>query len=124
MEKERNIYLLRHGEIKRPNKKMLIGQYDLPLTIKGIVQMERAAHFLAAQRPIDTRIGTRIGKLITSPQTRCTEGGKIIGAQLGITPEICNDFREINLGCWDGLTKEKIERKFPGGWQARGEDLA
>ncbi len=120
MKKERHIYLLRHGEIARPNKKMLIGQHDLPLTSKGIVQMERAAHFLAAQQPIDTRIG----KLITSPQARCTEGGRIIGAQLGITPEICNDFREIDLGHWDGLTKEEIERKFPGGWQARGEDLA
>jgi len=32
--------------------------------------------------------------------------------------------REIDLGGWDGLTREEIQKRFPGAWERRGQDIA
>ncbi len=116
MRQNRQIYLLRHGEINRPHQGTLIGQQEHSLTTEGIQQMERAARFLGAQQ--------EIGRLTTSPLSRCVESGRIIGQHLKIVPELCNAFTEINLGDWDGLTRKDIDKKFPGSWQQRGANLA
>ncbi len=116
MQQNRRIYLLRHGEISRPLRETLIGQQDLPLTVKGIQQMERAARFLAAQKEID--------QLTTSPLLRCIEGGRITGQHLRLPPGICHAFAEIDLGDWDGLTRKDIDKRFPGSWQERGANPA
>ncbi len=116
MQQNRQIYLLRHGEISRPLRETLIGQQERPLTTEGIRQMERAARFLATQK--------EIGQLTTSPLSRCIEGGRIIGQQLKLAPSICHAFAEINLGDWDGLTRKDIDKEFPGSWQERGANPA
>ena len=43
----------------------------------------------------------------------------------GTMPVIADPgFREISLGAWEGLTKEEVEKRFPGALAERGRDFA
>ena len=45
-------------------------------------------------------------------------------SDLGGTPQILPDLREIALGAWEGLTVDEVRNRFPGCHEARGMNLA
>lgn len=106
------IYLTLHGETEWNREHRFQGRLDSPLTPMGIDQ--------AAQ------MGATLGALITKqdgwevisstlPRARTTAG--IICNELGIKPESMElDARlaEIDVGSWSGLTREEIDRRWPG----------
>jgi probable phosphoglycerate mutase len=69
-------------------------------------------------------VGRGVSRLLCSPLSRCVESADIVGAALGLAPEVVPDLREIDLGLWEGLTVEEVRQRFPGHYEARGRDLA
>jgi broad specificity phosphatase PhoE len=109
-----SIYLIRHGAIRQFEPRRFIGQQDLPLTEEGRLQVGRLADFLADKA---------ISRVVTSPLTRCRESADILWTKLGCSaPRVVADLREISLGVWEGLTVAQVCRRFPGDYQARGQN--
>jgi probable phosphoglycerate mutase len=88
---------------------------DLPLSVKGKSQVEWLARLLQ---------NANIDRLVSSPLLRCRESGAIIGGLIGCRTEIDISFREIDLGDWEGLSREQIEARFPGEYAMRGQSIA
>lgn len=108
------VYLIRHGEIPAAKPGKFIGSTDLLLTDRGREQMAQVAEFLAGQN---------ISRLVSSPLSRCRESAEILSRHLGLAMEMEDNFREIHLGSWEGLTVDEVRQKFPGQYEARGEDI-
>jgi probable phosphoglycerate mutase len=111
----KKIYIVRHGAIDLPSVHSLVGQLDLPLSDKGKGQVEELARLFR---------NANIDRLVSSPLLRCRESAAIIGGLIGRQPEIDISFREINLGEWEGLSREQIEARFPGEYEMRGRSIA
>lgn len=107
------IYLLRHGEIEQSRPRRFVGQRDLPLTRRG---RDQAAWWG------DRLAGVEFKAVYSSPLSRCRETAALAapGREVIVEP----DWREISLGAWEGLTVDQVRSRFPGQYEARGEDLA
>lgn len=108
------IYLIRHGEISSSSPRRYIGSTDLRLTARGRDQAVRLGAYLASRS---------IGKIVCSPLARCRESAAILGSYIGCEPEIVPDLAEIDLGCWEGLTVQEVQQRYPGSYEERGRDL-
>lgn len=109
------IYLLRHAEIDRSSPRRFLGQSDLPLNENGIEQARRLGDALA---PIS------FTRIFASPLRRAMQTAMLA---TGCSPgdiEPVAALREINLGAWEGLTVAEVQQRFPGGYEARGRNLA
>ncbi|MGO8877972.1 MAG: alpha-ribazole phosphatase [Desulfomonilaceae bacterium] len=111
---KRKIYLLRHGEIDRIYRGRFVGQTDLPLTDTGEFQ----ARFWKQELSEVLFSTIHCSDLVRSQNT-----AQIIAASRGIPIEVTPEFREINLGEWDGLPISDIKSHFPDEWRMRGENL-
>jgi len=79
------IYFVRHGETEY-NRKSIHQSPDVPLSKKGVAQIEKTAKALKA-------LGAT--KLITSDLLRAYQSAEIIGEELGLAPELHSAFREV-----------------------------
>ena len=111
----KTIFLLRHGEIPCHSPRRFVGQTELALTERGRDQMRWTAGRLK---------DTGIDRLVASPLGRCRESAGILGAVIGLAPEIEPALREITLGAWEGMTVAEVMQRFPGSYEARGKDIA
>jgi broad specificity phosphatase PhoE len=82
------------------------------------MQMERLAEFLS-DRP-----GDPIAAVYSSDLQRALKGALIIGKRLGLEPQKVPVLRELNLGRWEGLTREEATEKFPDDAHLSYKDLA
>lgn len=107
------IYLLRHGEIPQSRPRRFVGRRDLPLSELGRGQ--------AAQWGEKLR-GIGFKAVYASPLSRCRETARLAapGREILLEP----GWREISLGAWEGLSVDEVRQRFPGEYEARGEDLA
>lgn len=107
------IYLLRHGEIPQSAPRRFVGQRDLPLSERGRTQ---AAQWGERLRGVAWRA------VYTSPLARCRESARLAapGREIVVEP----GWREISLGAWEGLSVAEVRERFPGQYEARGQDLA
>ncbi|WP_028584774.1 alpha-ribazole phosphatase [Desulfogranum mediterraneum] len=108
------IYLIRHGEIATGSPRRFIGRQDLGLTARGREQIATLASSLRS---------AAIDRIISSPLLRCRQSAAILASTLGCPQEVEQDFAEIDLGAWEGLTVREVEQRFPGAYEARGRDL-
>lgn len=99
-----HLILIRHGQTDWNAAGRWQGQADPPLNALGRAQAENAARELADRR---------IAALISSDLRRARETADIIGGQLGLAVTIEPRLREINLGDWQGLYTDEIERRWP-----------
>jgi alpha-ribazole phosphatase len=106
------IYLLRHGVIDNPHRGF-VGQSDLALNRQGIAQARRWVKVLG---------GTVLERIVTSDLSRTLATARIVAE--GRSVETIPALREINLGRWEGLTKEQIQINYPDLWQSRWQDPA
>lgn len=105
----RNIYLIRHGQPDFPDgKHMCLGRTDLPLSKLGCLQ----AALLGAE------FADRQVTLFSSPLLRATQTARAFGKPF----TVLDDFRELDMGQWDGLTFDEIRRRFPELYAARATD--
>ena len=84
------LLLVRHGE-NRANltKEFSHRLIDYPLTAKGKLQAEQTAAYLSAYP---------VTQVFASPLKRARETAEIIAAELGVSVEVLEAFRELNVG--------------------------
>jgi broad specificity phosphatase PhoE len=102
MSKLRRLVLIRHGETDGRSSERFHGSGDVPLSAEGRSQMREAARGLV-QEVFDL--------VVASPLRRSWEAAWIVSG--GAPVRLETDFREIDFGRWEGLTKEEIEASDP-----------
>ncbi|WP_369704985.1 histidine phosphatase family protein [Clostridium moutaii] len=110
----RKIYLVRHGKIDMGNEKCYIGNIDLPLCEEGILQCRKLKKFFS---------DVHIEKVYLSPLKRCVQTADIILKCKDVEKVLVEEFREIDMGEWDGKTFRYIKKFSPEEFRKRGENL-
>ena len=108
------IYLPRHGAIELPRAKAMVGQIDLPLSVEGIRQASGGAMFLPQLSahgfiPATSFVSYRMAKIIAREHQELIEP----------LPKL----REINLGEWEGLSRDTVEEQFSKEWEERQQNV-
>jgi broad specificity phosphatase PhoE len=98
------LLLVRHGETDWNVGNRFQGHADPPLNETGRTQARELAAALS-DRSFDA--------VFTSPLRRAHETAEIIAASHGLQPIPVEALREVDVGEWEGLTREEIERRFP-----------
>jgi len=109
------LYLLRHGAIDWPEADCFIGQTDAPLSAEGRVQAEAWRSGLSKMA---------LSAVWSSDLRRATETAGIIFADCALDVQTSGALREIQLGEWEGVSRNRIRESQPDLWKARGEDLS
>ena len=98
------LLLLRHAESEWNAQGRWQGQADTPLTERGRRHAAEAGPLLAA-----------FEMLVCSDLCRARQSGEIIATGAGIDViDVEPRLRERNAGPWQGLTRDEIERDWPG----------
>lgn len=108
------IYMIRHGEVDTPLPRSFLGRTDAPLNENGI----RQALFLREMLK-----DIPFTNIFTSPLQRAIHTAALIGNVSPDSLKLVQQFQEINLGDWEGLTVEEVQHLFPGAYEQRGQDL-
>jgi|SRR5579872_4803070 len=98
------LLLMRHGALEERANGRCYGQTDFSLSEKGYEQVRRSVERLR---------GTQVHALYTSPLVRAQQSARIAADQLGIPVLTVPDLYEINVGAFENLTYEEIERAYP-----------
>jgi broad specificity phosphatase PhoE len=104
------LWLVRHGQTDWNVEGRWQGHTDLPLNAVGREQTEILVESLA---------NIHFDAIFSSDLDRAYETAYAVGKQHGIKVHIEERLREINLGEWEGLTGEEIQRLYPAEWQDR-----
>jgi probable phosphoglycerate mutase len=96
-------YLLRHGEHNVQGRICAGRMPGVVLSERGRGEAEAAARRLG---------GAGIAAIYASPMERTRETGEIVGRQLELPVNICDDLAELDFGEWTGLTFDEV-RKDP-----------
>jgi broad specificity phosphatase PhoE len=96
------LLLVRHGETDWNVVRRWQGHADRPLTERGREQ----ARQLAAEIENVTAV-------YSSDLARARETAEIVAADLGLRVTARRDLREIDVGPFEGLTREEVEQRFP-----------
>lgn len=110
MAKLRQLVLVRHGETDGDSSQRFHGSADVDLSAEGRAQMARVAAGLVRVPDL----------VVASPLRRSWRGATIAGKAAPVRLEL--DFREIDFGRWEGLTKAEIQARDPvlfEDWQRR-----
>jgi alpha-ribazole phosphatase len=108
------LYIVRHGELVTSKEWRYVGQMDVELNDAGKQQIKKLSSRLFSEQ---------IDRIFSSDLNRTIESANIIGNKLVIINEPISEFREIDLGVWEGHTLEEIEEKFPEDLLKRSEDI-
>lgn len=110
------LYILRHGQIPQITPRRFIGCTDVPLDQTGKEQAAAMGQALKNVR-LDKAICSDLGR--TMHTARLALQGRPTPMQAEPMPLL----REINLGRWEGMTKDEVKAAFPGQFEQRGNDL-
>jgi 2,3-bisphosphoglycerate-dependent phosphoglycerate mutase len=103
MERTR-VIIVRHGQTQWNLKLIRQGHLDSPLTDRGITQAKALGKRLAHEE---------FTALYSSDLGRAVQTAEMIGAVTGHSVVIDDRLRERNLGVFQGLGRDEIERRFP-----------
>ena len=111
----RRLVLIRHGETAGQSSIRFHGSSDVELSDEGRAQMREVAGGLRTEV---------FDLIVASPLRRSWESARILsgGAPVRLEP----DFREIDFGRWEGMTREEIEASDPvlyRDWQQKTADF-
>ncbi|MFC1591130.1 histidine phosphatase family protein [Thermodesulfobacteriota bacterium] len=109
------LYLVRHGELTTSSQWRYVGHRDVELNDNGRRQVASLAERLQHER---------IDCIFSSDLIRTVASAEILGEQFGLSPIACQEFREINIGHWEGLNLNEIIERFKEEFDARNSDLA
>jgi alpha-ribazole phosphatase len=98
------LYLIRHGESAAAYDGRYYGQKGLPLSERGREQMAFLAERLSPMRP---------QRVYSSDLARAKESAEVLASRWGLSPIIRPEFREVNMGLWEGLSYEEISQRYP-----------
>jgi broad specificity phosphatase PhoE len=97
------IYLVRHGITAANHENRFAGRTDEPLHAQGVAQMNALGNRLK---------NSGIKKVIAGPLARTSHSASLLGNMIAAPVEVDDNFTDILIAHWDGLTKEDITRKF------------
>ncbi len=117
------MWLVRHGALPPNPDRRIVGNRDIPLSDVGRNQIWRLA------RDFMPALAGRLAAVVSSDLGRCRETTSILltGNEWAASPPPVHaepGLREIDMGLWQGLTRDEIEQRFPGQYQMRGNDFA
>lgn len=107
----RRLVLVRHGETQGRSSERFHGRSDVALAPEGADQMRRARALLRRES---------FDLLAASPLARSFAAARALVP--GVPIWLASEFREIDFGRWEGLTKGEIAARDPvlfRDWQAR-----
>ncbi len=102
------LFLVRHGETDWNAAGRWQGQTDVPLNPRGREQA----------REVAARLRTAgLAAVASSDLLRARSTAEIVAAELGLTVNHLDAaLRERRFGCFEGLTREEVEARFPEAW--------
>lgn len=109
------ILLARHGETDWNRGGRFQGHADPPLNDDGLAQAAVLAKELA-----DVELET----VYASPLRRAFETAEVLATPHRLAPVPLEALREVDVGSWQGLTREEVESRFPEqftNWLAYGQ---
>lgn len=86
-----------------------------PLARKGLQEAALVARRLAERGGI--------AAIYTSPLQRAQQTAETIGRELGLTPIVRDDLKEVGMGKAGGLTEQEVVEMFPLEWAKSGGDI-
>lgn len=98
------ILLARHGETDWNRENRFQGHADPPLNETGRAQAVQLAEALGAES---------LTAVYSSPLRRALETAKIVGAQHDVEPVPVDALREVDVGSWQGLTRDEARKRYP-----------
>jgi broad specificity phosphatase PhoE len=106
------ITFIRHGESAANRVMRWQGQGDSPLSERGRSQAAALRERLA---------GLRFDRVVSSDLSRAVDTARIGG----LTFDTDREFREFDVGAWEGLTREEVMAKYPEEMERlkNGEDI-
>ncbi len=111
------LYLVRHGETEGSEVKRYKGSIDVPLSEKGIRQMEQVAKYLnRSYKSYNTYNGLKA--VYCSPLIRALKSAEIVAEPHGLKPIEIPDLRERSFGIWEGMSFNEIKDKYPEEFEA------
>ncbi len=111
------LYLIRHGETEGGEIRRYKGTIDVPLSEKGVKQMENVAEYLIRITGHELE-GTKLKAIYTSNLSRAIKSADIIAESYSLKPVIVPELRERNFGIWEGLSFEEIKDGYPEEFEA------
>lgn len=110
----KRLFLLRHGKTDAGGR--YIGSTDLPLAAEGVRDIERIAPILRHEK---------FDAIFCSPMLRCRHSLNLL--EIGQTPLIFDELREVDFGRWEGLTFSEIcrqDEEIVESWSRWSEDFS
>ena len=102
------VLLVRHGQTESNTNGFYMGQSDEDLTKVGYGQARHLSSRLA---------GLPIASIYTSPLRRTYATAVILAEPHKLEPRVLDKLIEIDLGDWQGLHMDEINRRWPEFWQ-------
>jgi broad specificity phosphatase PhoE len=109
------LYLVRHGALVTSDEWRYVGHRDVELSDTGRAQISALARRLNA---------VPFNAVYCSDLVRTVESARMLSAACGLEPVACPEFREINIGHWEGLTLADILDRFQEEFNARTREIA
>lgn len=104
----KKLYIARHGETDSNSQERYLGSINEPLNENGLKQANQLGKKL---------IKHKIDKIITSPLIRCIQTTEEINAFLNLNQTVKDEFRERNIGVYEGLTRKEAQETYPLLWE-------
>ncbi len=121
----KKLYLIRHGETEGAELNRYKGHIDVPLSEKGIQQMEQLSRYIVqnCSNPPSPPFGKGgMGGLLTAVYTsdlsRAVKSAEIIAEPFGLKPVVISELRERNFGIWEGMSYDEIKAEYPQEFKA------
>lgn len=106
--KPARLLFVRHGQSTWNDERRIQGQLDPPLSELGEEQARCVAERLE---------GSQLAGFYTSDLARCRETAALISDRLVLRPVNLRTLREVDLGQWEGKTREELQREYPAEWE-------
>ena len=103
------LLLVRHGATQLTAENRFSGAIGVELSDEGRDQVRHLANRLA---------GDAVQAIYCSPLSRTVETASILAEPHRLTPLRRDGLREITHGRWEGLTRDEVETRFPGEYEA------
>jgi alpha-ribazole phosphatase len=98
------LYLIRHGDVAPAGAGKLIGQTDVALSERGVEQAGRLAEKLSS---------VRLDAVYSSDLRRASRTAEIIAEHNQASAQPSADWREIDMGAWEGRTLSALNDEAP-----------
>ncbi|MEW6186027.1 MAG: histidine phosphatase family protein [Thermodesulfobacteriota bacterium] len=104
LQKPTRLYLVRHGEVVPRGQGKFLGFTDLGLSAEGKRQVSSLADYLR-DKPIDLAYASDLNRTLTTAGMICRDRG------IPVNP--VPEFREMDMGLWDGKSWVEIKKEDP-----------